>query len=102
MAAAYFIVHAPQESWLILNGGELAITLCWPSLYFAAHGPGAWAVDSLRSRVRAEQAWAAWGFPAFRRPGPRGPRLQPGPEGRDESRANASSRPPWVTATVTP
>jgi putative oxidoreductase len=53
MAAAYFIAHAPQGFWPILNGGELAIVFCWLSLYFAAHGPGAWAVDNLRSRAPA-------------------------------------------------
>ena len=59
MAAAYFIAHAPQGFWPILNGGELAITFSWLSLYFAAHGPGAWAVDNLRSRVPAGQARVA-------------------------------------------
>jgi len=51
MASAYFIAHAPQGFWPILNGGELAIAYSWLSLYFAAHGPGAWAVDNLRGRV---------------------------------------------------
>ena len=59
MAFAYFIAHAPQGFWPILNGGELAITFCWLSLYFAAHGPGAWAVDDLRSRVPVGRARAA-------------------------------------------
>jgi putative oxidoreductase len=59
MAAAYFIAHASQGFWPILNGGELAITFCWLSLYFAAHGPGAWAVDNLRGRVPAGYARAA-------------------------------------------
>ena len=59
MAAAYFIAHAPQGFWPILNGGELAITFCWLSLYFAAHGPGAWAIDNLRNRVPARLAAAA-------------------------------------------
>ena len=51
MASAYFIAHAPQGFWPILNGGELAIAYCWLSFYFTAHGPGAWAVDNLRSPV---------------------------------------------------
>jgi putative oxidoreductase len=54
MAAAYFIAHAPQGFWPILNGGELAITFCWLSPYFGAHGPGAWAVDDLRSPVAGQ------------------------------------------------
>jgi putative oxidoreductase len=55
MAAAYFIAHAPKGFWPILNGGELAITFCWLSLYLAAHGPGAWAVDNLRGRARRDE-----------------------------------------------
>jgi putative oxidoreductase len=49
MAFAYFMAHAPQGFWPILNGGELAIAYSWLSLYLAAHGPGAWALDSLRA-----------------------------------------------------
>ena len=48
MAAAYFMAHAPQGFWPIRNGGELAIAYSWLSLYFAAQGPGAWALDNLR------------------------------------------------------
>jgi len=47
MAFAYFMGHASKGFWPILNGGELAIVYCWLSLYFAARGPGAWAVDNL-------------------------------------------------------
>jgi putative oxidoreductase len=49
MAFAYFMGHAPQGFWPILNGGELAITYCWLSLYLAAQGPGAWALDNQRA-----------------------------------------------------
>ena len=49
MAFAYFMGHAPQGFWPILNGGELAIVYSWLSLYLAAHGPGAWAVDNVRA-----------------------------------------------------
>jgi putative oxidoreductase len=59
MASAYFIAHAPQGFWPILNGGELAIAYCWLSLYFAAHGSGAWAVDNLRSPAPIGHARAA-------------------------------------------
>jgi len=48
MAFAYFMAHAPKGFWPIQNGGELAIAYCWLSLYLAAHGPGAWALDRLR------------------------------------------------------
>ena len=46
MAFAYFMGHAPKGFWPILNGGELAIAYCWLSLYLAARGPGAWAIDN--------------------------------------------------------
>jgi putative oxidoreductase len=46
MAFAYFIGHAPSGFWPKLNGGELAVIYCWFSLYLAARGPGAWALDN--------------------------------------------------------
>ena len=49
MAFAYFMAHAPQGFWPILNGGELAIAYSWLSLYLAAQGPGAWALDNQRA-----------------------------------------------------
>jgi putative oxidoreductase len=49
MAFAYFMGHAPKGFWPILNGGELAVVYCWLALYFAAQGPGAWAVDNRRA-----------------------------------------------------
>lgn len=53
MAFAYFIGHAPQGFWPNVNQGELAVVYCWLFLYFAAQGPGAWAVDALANRKRA-------------------------------------------------
>lgn len=50
MAFAYLLGHAGKGFWPILNGGELAILYSWLSLYLAAQGPGAWALDTLRSR----------------------------------------------------
>jgi putative oxidoreductase len=49
-AAAYFIQHAPQGFFPIMNGGELAILYCFVFLFFAAAGSGAWSVDGLRSK----------------------------------------------------
>lgn len=46
LASAYFMAHAPRGFWPIQNGGELAIIYCWVSLYLAAQGPGAFALDS--------------------------------------------------------
>jgi putative oxidoreductase len=47
MAAAYFMAHAPQGFWPILNQGELAALYCFLFLYIAAHGSGPWSVDAL-------------------------------------------------------
>jgi putative oxidoreductase len=45
MASAYFIVHAPQGFWPILNQGELAALYCFVFLAFAAIGGGPYSVD---------------------------------------------------------
>ena len=58
LAGAYFMAHAPKGFWPILNGGELAITYSWLALYFAAKGPGAWALEDLL-RTRTVPAYAA-------------------------------------------
>lgn len=51
MAFAYFIGHAPNGFWPILNGGGPAIVFCWLFLYIAAQGPGGLALDNLRRRT---------------------------------------------------
>lgn len=51
MACAYFIGHAGNGFWPKTNGGEPAIMYCWLFLYIAAQGPGAWALDNLRTRI---------------------------------------------------
>ena len=40
MAAAYFMGHATNGFFLVLNGGEPALLFCWVFLYIAAAGPG--------------------------------------------------------------
>jgi putative oxidoreductase len=45
MAFAYFIAHAPQGFWPIVNRGELAVLYCFVFLYFAAAGGGPWSID---------------------------------------------------------
>jgi len=45
MAVAYFMVHFPTGFFPVLNQGELAILFCFVFLYFAAAGPGPWAID---------------------------------------------------------
>jgi putative oxidoreductase len=45
MAFAYFIAHAPQAFWPIVNRGELAALYCFVFLYFATAGGGPWSLD---------------------------------------------------------
>jgi putative oxidoreductase len=47
MAAAYFMQHAPQGFWPVLNKGELAALYCFVFLYFAVAGGGVWSADKL-------------------------------------------------------
>lgn len=49
MAFAYFIAHAPQNFFPVLNGGEMAITFCFTFLYLAAAEAGEWSVDAKRN-----------------------------------------------------
>ncbi|MBB3281319.1 DoxX family protein [Mitsuaria sp. TWR114] len=53
MAAAYFMAHAPQTFWPVLNMGEPAILFCFIFLYVAAAGGGALTLDNAR-RVAAQ------------------------------------------------
>lgn len=52
MAVAYFMVHAPQGFWPLLNGGELAVVYCFVFLYLAAAGGGPWSLDAVLRRER--------------------------------------------------
>jgi putative oxidoreductase len=52
MAVAYWMAHAPQSVFPVLNGGDAAILYCFVFLYLVAAGPGAWSVDEAR-RQRA-------------------------------------------------
>ena len=50
MAAAYWMFHAPQNLYPVINQGDAAILYCFIFLFIAAAGPGAWSVDGLRAR----------------------------------------------------
>jgi putative oxidoreductase len=51
MAVAYWMVHAPQSTFPMINGGDAAILYCFVFLLIAAAGPGPWSIDaSLRHR----------------------------------------------------
>lgn len=60
MAFAYFLSHAPDGFWPILNRGELAALYCFVFFYFSAHGGGPYSVDALLSRRRSN---ARFDFP---------------------------------------
>ena len=45
MAFAYFMAHAPQSFWPVLNHGEAAVFYCFAFLYLAAAGAGPWSAD---------------------------------------------------------
>ena len=53
MAAAYFMGHAGQGFWPVLNGGSPAILFCFIWLYISSAGPGPWSLDALRGKKSA-------------------------------------------------
>ena len=59
MAFAYWIGHAPDSFFPVLNGGDAAILYCFVFLYIAAAGGGAWSLDNLRKGSRRDMAAAA-------------------------------------------
>ena len=57
MAVAYWIAHAPQSFFPILNGGDAAILYCFVFLYLVVAGGGAWSLDNaVRERRRSVPA----------------------------------------------
>lgn len=45
MACAYFMAHAPEGFWPVLNHGEAAVFYCFAFLYLSAAGGGPWSLD---------------------------------------------------------
>ncbi|HVR43716.1 MAG TPA: DoxX family protein [Thermoanaerobaculia bacterium] len=56
MAVAYFMVHAPQGPWPLLNQGELPALYCFIFLYLAVAGGGVWSLDDAIARKRRKPA----------------------------------------------
>src|SRR5215470_5758993 len=52
MAVAYFMAHASNGFWPIVNKGELAVVYCFVFLYIAAHGAGTHSVDHAMRKGR--------------------------------------------------
>ncbi len=49
-AVGYFLVHAPNGFFPILNRGETIALYCFVFLYIAAAGPGPWSIDAARRK----------------------------------------------------
>jgi len=47
MAVAYFMVHAKDSFYPLINHGELAVVYCFLFLYFASMGSGTLSLKSL-------------------------------------------------------
>lgn len=52
MAVAYFIGHAPNGFWTVLNQGTPAVFYSFLFLYLSAAGAGPWSVDALIARAQ--------------------------------------------------
>jgi putative oxidoreductase len=50
MAVAYFMAHAPNGFWPIVNHGELAVLYCFVFLFIACRGSGRFSVDAFARR----------------------------------------------------
>ncbi len=50
MAVAYWMAHAPQSPFPVLNGGDSAILYCFLFLYLVFAGPGPWSLDAILGR----------------------------------------------------
>ncbi len=48
MAVAYWMAHAPNSIFPVLNGGDAAILFCFVFLYLVFAGPGPWSLDARR------------------------------------------------------
>jgi putative oxidoreductase len=56
MAVAYWMAHAPQSFFPIVNGGDSAILYCFVFLYLAVAGGGAWSLDNIQGERRSISA----------------------------------------------
>jgi putative oxidoreductase len=50
MAFAYFLGHAGEGFWPVLNNGALAVIYCFVWLYISAAGGGPWSLDAMMRR----------------------------------------------------
>ena len=59
MAVAYFMGHAPQGFWPVLNQGSPAILFCFLWLYVSSAGPGPWSLDAIVRRESPDSRFEA-------------------------------------------
>jgi putative oxidoreductase len=59
MAVAYFMSHAPQNFFPLLNRGDAAILYCFVFLYLFVAGGGVWSLDRLWARGSSSAPLAA-------------------------------------------
>ena len=57
MAVAYFLSHAPNGFWQILNGGERAYLYCFLFLFIVTAGPGNFSVDGWFAKKFGARSW---------------------------------------------
>ncbi|MCZ4089196.1 DoxX family protein [Sinorhizobium psoraleae] len=55
MAVAYWMVHAPQSFFPVLNEGDASILYCFVFLLLVFTGPGAWSIDGRSAKSTALQ-----------------------------------------------
>lgn len=49
-AVGYFVVHARQGFFPIMNGGETIVLYCFVFLCISAQGAGIWSIDGMRGK----------------------------------------------------
>ncbi len=59
MAFAYWLAHAPQSVYPLLNSGDAAILYCFIFLYLAFAGGGPWSLDAWLAKRNAPSRRAA-------------------------------------------
>ena len=59
MAFAYFLSHAPNGFYPIINRGDAAILYCFVFFYIAFAGPGPWSLDALMVSSRGRMVQPA-------------------------------------------
>ena len=55
MAFAYFMSHAPNSFFPLINRGDSAVLYCLIFFYFVFSGPGPWSLDAVLARSKGVQ-----------------------------------------------